>query len=222
MAANAKELPKTDREISVMIRESFNKTISSSGYVFDFGVNDADYLVSPRIDGKQVRCPAYKSWCDMLRRACDGKYQQKYKTYIGVTVCDEWRSFMAFRDWWLKNHVDGWQLDKDLIGNGKEYSKDKCIYVPSWLNCFLINNEARRGNLPLGVSFAKRHKKYASDCRNPLTGSGFRIGYFDSPDEAHEAWVRSKISFAYELRPRIEAIDARIFQRVIEVILNAK
>ena len=129
---------------------------------------------------------------------------------------------MAFRDWWLENHVDGWHLDKDIIGNGKEYSKDKCIYVPSWLNCFLINNEARRGDFPLGVSFAQRHKKYASDCRNPLTGSGFRIGYFDSTNEAHEAWVRAKISFAYELRPRIEAIDARIFQGVIEVILNAK
>lgn len=217
-----KESQKNNRDLSVMIRESFRKKVTLSGYVFGFGVNDADYIVSPRINGKQVRCPAYKSWCDMLRRALDEKYQQKYKTYIGVTVCDEWRSFMSFREWWLENHVDGWHLDKDLIGNGKEYSKDKCIYVPSWLNCFLINNGARRGDLPLGVSFAKRHKKYASDCRNPLTGNGFRIGYFDSASDAHEAWVMKKLSFAYELKDRIEDIDARIFQRVIEVIKDAK
>ena len=217
-----KELPKTNRELSVMIRRSFKRDVTIPGSVFGFGVNDSDYLVSPVINGKQVRCPAYRSWCDMLRRAREEKFQQKHKTYIGVTVCDEWRSFMAFREWWLDNHVDGWHLDKDIIGNGKEYSKYKCIYVPSWLNCFLINNGARRGDFPLGVSFAKRHKKYASDCRNPLTGSGFRVGYFDSANEAHEAWVRKKISFAYELKSRIEDIDARIFPRVIEVISNAK
>lgn len=40
---------------------------------------------------------------------------KKWPSYIGVTVCDEWRSFMKFREWWLENHVDGWQIDKDLL-----------------------------------------------------------------------------------------------------------
>lgn len=189
--------------------------------VCGFGKNDADYPVTRMVSGREVRCPAYRAWTDMLQRAYSAKYHEKQPTYFGVKVCEGWRSFMAFRAWWMSNSVDGYHLDKDLVGNGKLYSPETCIFVPGWLNGFINSREAARGEWPIGVSWHKKNCKCQAQCNHPFSGKE-HLGYFDSPDEAYQAWKSRKLEITEELRPLMDDIDARIYHRVIEIILGAK
>ena len=185
------------------------------------GVNDADYLTQPIIDGKRVRCPAYDAWGRMLTRCYSAKHHRRGPTYIGVKVCEEWLSFMAFRKWWVENQVDGWQLDKDLLSDNRIYSPEACIFVPAWLNTFTVDSGAARGWLPIGVSFEKRVGKFKARCRHPF-GRQEHLGHFSTPEEAHAAWLARKLEIAHELKHLMDDIDARIFPRVIEIISRSK
>jgi len=69
---------------TLLIERSFpTNSMSSSkrGLLFGVGVNDADYRVKPKIDGKLVCCPAYHSWKLMLLRAYCAKYHERQPTY---------------------------------------------------------------------------------------------------------------------------------------------
>ena len=204
--------------------ELSRRSESLRGLVCGVGVNDAPYCAQPRIDGKQVVCPAYSAWTGMLKRAYSEKCQEKRPTYKGVVVCDEWHSFMSFRHWWLENQVDGWELDKDILYDDGVYSPEACIFVPSWLNSFTIDSGSSRGELPIGVDFQKRAGKYRAQCCQPLAGRRGRLclGLFTTPEEAHLAWLARKLELALELKPKMDEIDLRIYLRVVEIINNAK
>ncbi|MGG7348372.1 hypothetical protein ACQ7CM_24445, partial [Escherichia coli] len=53
--------------------------------------------------------------------------------YSTVTICDDWYRFSDFYYWYVENVVDGWHLDKDILG-GNEYSPSNCIFVPREVN----------------------------------------------------------------------------------------
>lgn len=89
--------------------------------VCGFGISDADYVVCPTIGGKQVWCQYYRKWKSMLLRQTPKEWK-RHTTYKGCKVCEEWRSFMAFRKWMMTQDWQGKQLDKDLLGDGKLYS----------------------------------------------------------------------------------------------------
>ena len=190
--------------------------------VYGVGINDANYLVEPIINGKKHVCPAYMTWKSMLCRCYSGKYQKGKPTYIGVSVCDEWLSFMNFRDWWVDNHIDGWHLDKDLLTDNKEYSANNCIYIPSWLNAFTIDSGASRGENPIGVSFSKSNNQFMSRCCNPISGKREYLGYFKSADDAYNAWRSRKLDIALRLKSQMDSIDTRIYHRVVDIITKSK
>lgn len=190
--------------------------------VYGFGVNDADYVVQPLLSGKQGICPAYRAWKKMLERCYSIRSHSKHPTYIGVTVCDEWRSFMAFRGWWLTARVDGWELDKDLLSSDKVYSPLSCIYVPGWLNNFTTDSGAKRGEWPIGVDLNAPSGRFRARCRNPISGKLEHLGLFSTPELASEAWRDRKAWLALELKPSMDEIDHRIYPRVIEIITKAR
>lgn len=190
--------------------------------VYGFGVNDADYAVRPIINGKGVMCPAYVAWKNMLERCYSEKYQERWATYAGVTVCDEWRSFMKFREWWIENHVDGWPLDKDLLTDNRQYSPENCIYIPSWLNNFTTDSKAARGEFPVGVHYEGSRGLFRSQCNNPATGKQALIGRFKTQETAHLAWRARKLEYAAQMKNEMDAIDERIYPRVVEIINRAK
>src|SRR5712675_3372718 len=74
----------------------------------------------------------YRSWVAMNSRC----YNPKHKSYSyyggkGVKVCKEWRNnYQLFLDWSLKNGwKKGFQIDKDIKGNGYLYSPNTCLWV---------------------------------------------------------------------------------------------
>ena len=192
------------------------------GLVEGVGVNDAPYCTQPRIDGKQVRCPAYRAWTSIITRAYSAKFHVKCPTYMGIEICEEWKNFCAFRDWWIENQVDGYEIDKDILSDSREYSPESCIFVPSWLNSFTVDAGARRGDCPIGVCFVRRCGRFKAVCCNPMSKKQEYLGYFTTPEAAHAAWLNRKLELALELKPKMDEIDQRIYARVVEIINNAK
>lgn len=219
------------RRLLELTAEQFNdlSDIDKHYYVFNFasergvvynkrklvsgiGKNDADYVTKPTIGGIKVACPAYLSWKSMLMRVGSKSFQTGRPWYIGVSVCDEWREFSNYLSWWKINQVDGWELDKDLLTDDREYHPDKCLFVPAWLNTFTNSHKSARGQYLIGVSYIKREKAFQAFCNNKY------VGRFSSEEAAHQAWRRSKLESAKELRPKMDEIDSRIYPRVVEII----
>ena len=212
----------TNIELSLHIEASYpaNKlSIAMRKPRYGVGINDAHYATQPMVNGAQLHDPAYRAWAGMLERAYDQKFHEKQPTYSDVTVCKEWHSFSAFREWWLANYREGLQLDKDLlvVGN-REYGPSACIYIPSWLNKFTIDRSADRGELPIGVCLDRRSGKYQANCRNPITGKLHLLGHFNTPEAAHDAWLNYKLQLADQLKPDMDAIDPRIHPNVVTII----
>ena len=186
----------TNIELSLFIEANYpaNKSsIARRKPLFGVGVNDADYITTPTVNGVRLYDPAYYAWSDMVRRAYDHKFHEKHPTYSDVTVCKEWHSFSAFRAWWLDHYREGFSLDKDLlvVGN-RQYAPDTCICIPSWLNNLTIDHGASRGELPIGVCLCKQTGRNKSNCSNPITGKRNNLGRFTTPEAAHQAWLKCK------------------------------
>ncbi len=141
--------------------EANNNSRSKRRPVFGKGINDAWYKTRIVVDGVIIESPAYAAWVRMLRRAYDPKHKERQPTYIGVTVCDEWLTFSNFDKWYMLNHVEGYELDKDIkIPGNKVYSPDACIYVPKCINALLNKNNNVKGKYPTGVSIRKRTGRF--------------------------------------------------------------
>ena len=161
--------------------------------VYGVGVNDADYVVQPSdADGKRRVCPYYRVWRAMLERAYSQKRHARFPTYIGVTVCEEWHSFMAFRAWMETQDWEGKQLDKDIIVPGnKVYSPATCAFVSREINVLLTDHAASRGEWPIGVSWHKANNKLYAQIKED--GKKRHLGYFTTPEAAHLAWRKEKL-----------------------------
>lgn len=181
------------------------RSISMRKPVHGVGINDANYVVQPLVDGKQVMCPYYQAWNHMLTRCYSQKYQAKHPTYIGCEVVKEWLTFSNFRAWMETQDWEGKQLDKDIlvIGN-KTYSPDACLLVSSQINTLLNDCAASRGDLPKGVSFHKGVGKYVAKCR--VIGKLKHLGYFTLIPKAEYEYLTFKSDLIKKIANEDEAL----------------
>ena len=104
-------------------------------------------------------------------------------------------------------------LDKDIVVPGnKLYSPETCAFVLATTNSFVIASDASRGDYPTGVSLYKHTGKYLARCNNPFTGKQEHLGYFSTPEEAHEGWRKRK----HEIAQLVAATESDI--RVVEAL----
>jgi hypothetical protein len=168
--------------------------------LYGTGVNDADYVVNPTVDGKIVTCPFFQKWKSMLSRCYSENLHARRPKYIGCYVEADWLTFSKFKSWMEGQDWKGKELDKDLLVCGnKIYSSSTCVFVDSVTNSFTLDSSAIRGSFPVGVHFSKSVKKLMSKCSNPFTKKQEFLGYFDCPQEAHEAWKKRKHELALQL-----------------------
>ena len=185
--------------------------------IYGAGVNDADFNVSRTVFGRSVFLPEYTAWANMLQRCYSKHYKAKQPTYVGCVVCADWLYFTKFREWWLLNYKEGYHLDKDLLSDSFMYSPDTCVYVPQWLNNFVLDNQAQRGLYLIGVN-KRQIGKYSARCKDPMTGKKLHLGDYNTPTLAHTAWLQCKLAFATKLKPQMDLIDSRIYPRVVVIL----
>lgn len=86
--------------------------------------------------GLDRKRPAYIRWRGMMTRCYDVK-NSNYDRYgeRGVTVCEDWKDYDVFSKWHVENSIEGWDIDKDILG-GTIYSPEHCVFVPHAINIF--------------------------------------------------------------------------------------
>lgn len=194
--------------------------------VCGFGVKDVNYVTQkfeelPKVNGKRKKnlvweCPYYRKWCSMIKRCYSKRYLEKYPSYQGCKVCDEWRYLSKFIEWVDSQPNRDWEkceLDKDfLITGNKVYSPETVVFINSVVNTFIIDHSEIRGNRMIGINYRFDCKKhYRAICNNPFTKKLEHIGYYLTEVEAHKAWQERKHKHALQLAdlqsdPRIAKI----------------
>lgn len=187
------------------------------------GINDADYEVHKWeyviVDGKKKQkivwvCPYYRAWKGMLVRCYSTKYQERFPTYIGCSVSEEWLRFSNFKRWMEEQDWEGLQLDKDLLFAGnKVYSAETCVFVTRVVNNFTIDCRASRGEWLIGVIWHKRDNKFQAQVQNPFTKRLEYLGLFSCELEAHQTWLKRKLELAHELAA--EQTDDRVAKALV-------
>lgn len=152
--------------------------------VYDVGIYKKG--VYNTITGKK----AYTTWKNILQRCYDEKTLNKFPSYIGCEICEDWKYFENFAKWFYQNYIDGYTLDKDILGNGKLYSPDTCCFVPNHINNILHTNKFKQNELPIGIVI--QDGKYRVRV-NTLTIKRKHIGYFDNEEDAILAYKEAKI-----------------------------
>lgn len=209
--------------------------------IYGVGVNDAPYATEPdkTVNGRTInsrKCPYFVLWKAMLRR-CYASSVNDNPTYVGCTVDERWHSFMSFRTWmesqkqhtlWLEESDSPvnerkikFQLDKDLLGNGKLYSPDTCVLIPSTLNSVLSHQKDSTKNLPLGVSWVESRLKYRAYIM--IENKYKSLGYYDNATLAHLAWQNAKCSNILRLLVEYEKqpySDERVVIQFREIVIN--
>ena len=187
-------------------------SIGNRTLVSGYGINDSDYQTKIIINGKRVECPVYRKWHSMLNRCYSDKYQARYPTYIGATVCKDWMTFSVFKDWMEKQDWQGKELDKDIIVAGNRmYSPDTCCFVPRALNLLLTDRGATRGDYPQGVSFDKWHEQYKAYCS--YEGKQKHLGYHSAVEGASTVYRKYKHALVRKIAS--EQTDPRIMRGLV-------
>lgn len=188
------------------------KSVTGVGF-FGFGKYDSNK--SGRTPSYNVR--VYESWQRMIRRCYDEKEQMKPSNaaYKNVKVCPEWHNFQNFALWaegQEHKFTEGWDLDKDMFGNGKLYSPENCCLLPSKVNWFLCDGySSKKSGLPDGVTVIKpkptlKNAKTGYIARCHMNGKREYLGYFNTPEEAGEVYKEAKTSEAKRLAEEYKAL----------------
>lgn len=174
--------------------------------IYGVGNKDVNYNTTKweKVSGKWKmiwRCPYYRRWESMLKRCYSSRYQEKFPTYVGCIVCEEWLHFSKFKKWMESQDWEGKHLDKDFLVEGnKVYSPSTCTFLPGELNNFILACTKVRGECPLGVYYKKRYKGMVNELNKPYmsyirnqTSSVIYLGYYFTPEEAHQRYLIEKL-----------------------------
>ena len=178
------------------------------------GIAYNDYPHPVKINHKHI--PEYRLWRNVLDRI----YFRKHESYKDVTLTKEWLHFSKFKhDIEKIQNSDkiavGWHLDKDILVKGnKIYSPETCCFVPKEVNASFIGLK-NTTNLPLGVKFCKRNKKYVSQIM--LDKKKVHLGYFSTPEEAFLVYKEKKENWLKSVAEKWKGIVA---DNVYQAIFN--
>ena len=166
-------------------------------------------------NGKKTKC--YMTWLNMLMRCYDPKRQEKYPTYKGCTVCEEWWNFQNFAEWYYENYYEVeneiMTLDKDILHkSNKIYSANTCIFAPNSINVLFVKRVKER-NYPIGV-YKKDDKFKACVMKD---NKQIHLGLFTTPEEAFLAYKEHKESYIKEVA---EKYKGKIPQKLYEALMN--
>lgn len=181
------------------------------------------WIKSLTVGGEQFRTVSGIKW-KAMRTRCNpnGACQRVNPTYIGCTMSENFKDFQYFTDWLTEQpayDLEGYDLDKDILVKGnKEYNESVCVLVPHSLNSFLLFSDRSRGHWPLGVYFDTYSQKFAA-CIKRGQGTA-HLGRFDTPEEAHAAYVVAKEAEAKRWAERLRNGEFIVDERVITALEN--
>ena len=178
--------------------------------LYGFGINDLDDITT--------KDAAYQHWRGMIKRCYDEDSLKKSPCYRGCSVCEQWRYLSNFKKWFNEHYVEGWAIDKDILIKGNRvYSPTTCCFVPYAINSMFASLKKRSENLPLGVHYSKRLRKYRVDISKEK--EKIYLGLFTNIEMAFAVYKEAKEKHIKELADRYKD---RLSPHVYEVMCNYK
>lgn len=171
---------------------------------------------------KNIGAPrkALRVWYGMKDRCYNSQVHDKCPTYIGCSVCDEWKVFANFEAWFNHHYVEGWSLDKDILVKGnKEYGPNTCCFVPQDINQLFTKRKKKDKDMPTGV---KRCLTQGENSKSFYTSIGkgrksIYLGRFDTKEEAFAVYKTEKERYIKELADKYKD---RLDPKVYEILYN--
>ena len=184
------------------------------------GVSEAgDFARTYRTtSGSKKNTREYELWRGLLRRCYAEEYLNDWPSYKGCTTSSEFNNFQYFARW-CQNQI-GFQLpnrhlDKDLVGDGKTYSENSCVFLPALINTMLTNSKKARGKYPVGVHWCNTKNVFVAQCQ---VGNGQQdfIGYFSNPKDAFLEYKNFKEARIKRLADQFRnEIDPRAYEALM-------
>lgn len=145
-------------------------------------------------EGKySTKIKAYTVWRNIMMR-CYDETNKNYKAYggSGIIVCKEWHNYQNFAEWYEKNKIEDWEVDKDLLSEEtKTYSPENCCFLPIEMNRKIKDNKIKNKTGCIGV--AKEKNKWRADVTN------IYLGAYNTKEEAELAYLEGKRLIIWEL-----------------------
>jgi hypothetical protein len=189
------------------VKNPYDITVASVGYL---GVGK--YKLSENCKNNRV----YKEWTNILARCYKEHHRLFFLSYADCYICEEWKCFQNFAEWYDDNYYDigegRMHLDKDIICAGnKEYSPDKCIFVPQRINLIFMESKNRKYDLPTGVSYSSNKQKYC------VSYGGVPQGTYETLEEAVKVHSREKRKHVKQVA---DEYKDRIPKKVYDILVN--
>ena len=166
------------------IRNPFSPSVRGVGYL-------GEGVFKSKENG--VFTKEYIVWGSMFARCYSEVFHENNPTYKGCTVCKEWHNFQVFAKWYSEqnhNHKD-YVLDKDILFKGnKVYSPKNCRLVPHEINSLVNSSKNSELNLPTGVSFEKKSKRFRASLT--VNGKSKYLGVYSTVSEAENVYKKEK------------------------------
>ena len=171
--------------------------------IFGVGINDTDNV---------IHNPSYHIWRQILMRCYDSNSSNKFQSYKGVTVCSEWLMYSNFKRWFDENHIDGFELDKDILsGIHKVYSPQTCCFIPKTLNQLISKSTSNQ------IGYKRRNGRFYPSMQKD--GRKISLGAFGSEKEALVAYKSAKEAYVKELAEIYYSIN-QIEKRVYDALMG--
>lgn len=139
---------------------------------------------------KGVATRKYRTWFNMLQRCYSPEYHKKQPTYKDCTVCDEWHNYQVFAEWYDKNYIKGFALDKDIkVKGNKVYSPETCLFVSPKDNVVKANAKSYAFTSPTGDAVNIYNMREFCEVNN--LNSGNMASVSTGKRKSHKGWVKS-------------------------------
>ena len=217
----------------ISLNEGFNWDIFNKNRIDELGLkstfasvyNGNGYCSKPIFDSEtqKRKTPSYKLWMRMIRNCFANDETLEKAGEKRGTVCDEWRDYAIFKEWYDKNY---YQLNGERVTftrtcfneHNTHYSPETCVFAPLKIIKALktygdedkmlgINGEV----LPKGIYYNEDYNYY--DAWAMYNGEKIEIGTGDDILELH--YLVRKIQMA-ELNRMAETYKGKIPNRLYE------
>lgn len=153
---------------------------------------------------KKNNLKAYTAWRNMLRRCYVEAERFRNESYSNCKVSVNFQDFQFFAPWFEERYQEGYELDKDLLGDGKLYSENTSCLVPKEINMALVGGIGYRAN---GKGF--QATLYSEGCQHIL-------GQYGTEDEAHAAYLVAKKQNITRLAEKYRFdIEERVYRKLM-------
>ena len=153
----------------------------------------------------------YIKWRQMLERCYSEAYKRKEQSYKHCYVCDEWKFYSNFKQWFNSHYIEGFELDKDLLGDGVLYSPETCCFIPKHIN-LAIPKKKTRGKFFTGVRF--NGTSYVCQTMG-ISGKVEHLGSYKTYEEAINVYLNHKSEYIRYLSDVYKnVLDERVYKKL--------